>query len=222
MDGSSSDEIVFTSKDIHNTKPLVGQEWCAYTYNLSKVPSNNIYGLFKVICTGTTEAGVKETVIKMLDDQKLERYLPFVKYCETGLYKLLIGGGSDPKADKEVYNTTTKKVVGELEHAVTEKRKAAAKELQESEARLRKESEDTLEDDPYSFETYCAYRGTLQTATTRIRQLEGEITHIKSVKNKSSIKVKEISRKHGNYNLKYKTQFKAMDDEALALSNADE
>lgn len=204
-------EVIFTSKDLHNSKPLPEQKWCAYTYLLAKVPQDNKYGVIKVICTGATEEAVKKTVTTMLNEGNLEKNLPSIKYCPTGEYKLLING-SDPVAEKDVYNTTTKTMTTELEREITDKKKKAAQELREAEAKLREESEDALINDPYSFDTYCAHRGALTTASSRLIQLQGEMDMIKKVKERAQKAVNEITRKHGNYKLKYKAKFQATEE----------
>lgn len=212
-------EAKITAKELKNTEPPKGQEWCAYTALMSKEPTNGVYGVIKILCTGANEKAVRDTVLEMFNTGRLEVDLPIVKYQPTGHYKY-ITYGHDPKANKEVYNTTTKRVAGEAEAQLNEKRKQAAKEMREAERRLREETEQAKEEDPYSYEVYCSYRGSLVTASSRLKQLQEEVDLIKGIKSKAITALKEISTRHGNYKHRYNEQFKASINDDLSEVNS--
>ena len=196
----------FTLKDLKSSKPLDGQEFCAYVYLLSQEPVNNIHGLFKVIATGSSSDAVQNTITKMIDQGKLEANLPHINIGPTGTYGRLMSG-EDPKAERDVYNTSTKRVVTQIENEITEKRKAAANEVKEATKRVQEESKQNIADDPESYETYTAHRGRLVTVSTRLKQLEGELEFLKNIKKKTILAIREVEKKHAPYKLKYKRDY---------------
>jgi hypothetical protein len=192
-----------SAKNLKTTKPVPGQEHFAYVNIMVKEPKNNIYGVMKVLCTGPTEEWVTDKVHWMFNEGLLEKELPGgVKYGLTGQYGIL-KGGIDENDNVEVYNTATREVVGESDQLIAEKRKAAAKELQDAERRMKEESKEAVKNDPDSFDTYSMYRGMYHTAATRVKQLEGELEHIKKLRNKAAKNLRRIEQTHANYKLKY-------------------
>lgn len=200
------EEKTFTPKELQNTTPLKGQEYCAYVYLMGKEPRNGVHGLIKIICTGSSEKDVKANVAQLMNDNKLEKNLPHINIGPTGTYGH-ITSGSNPDADKEIYNTVTKQMVTEIDNDITEKRKAAAREVREATKKVQQESNEAMEEDPFSYETYCAHRSMYVTAASRVKQMEGELEHIKMIKNKALKARREVEKKHPAYRLKYKQQY---------------
>ena len=122
------------------TKSLPGQEYCAFVYLLVKNPETPLYGVTKVLCTGSSMDEVENHVTTMIDNGTLEKDLPSIKICRTGHYKYLLAGASD-NDQKEAYNVQTKEKIIDTKKIAAERRKNQIKETNQQIEDIRAEEE---------------------------------------------------------------------------------
>lgn len=146
-----------TADDLQPTKPINGQEWCAYTYILFPENVNENRGVIKVICTGPSEEYVTEKVEQMLASGDIEAIVPFVRISPTGRYKFINPGG-DKRDKTDVYNTQTKEAVVKTRENLFKKQQEEMKTLMERQKMLEKEAKEEEQRAPDSYEVYANYR----------------------------------------------------------------
>ena len=191
---------------LHNSPSPKGQEWCAYTFLLIPNPQTDNYGIVKVLCFGTTKQEVEKQVHEMLDDGRIEKGIPFVRVCPTGVYRYLKAGGDD-RDMKESYDLNTKESIIESSQLIADKRKKEMREMKDRMDELKSEAKDERKQDPDSYEAYIFHRNQLDMSRQREKQLSSEVEVLKKILLKATKEVKRIESQHGNYKLKFSTQF---------------
>lgn len=205
----TSNKIIVSEESIpklHNSPAFKGQEWCAYTFLLIPNPQTDNYGICKVLCFGSTQQAVEKLVYEMLDDGRIEAGIPFIRVCPTGMYRYLKAGGDDRDL-KESYDLNTKTSVIESSKLIAEKRKKEMREMQERMNDLKEEAKEERKQDPDSYEAYVFHRNQLDMSRQREKQLSSEVELLKKIMSKASKEAKRIESQHGNFKLKYSTQF---------------
>ncbi len=144
-----------SNPSLKSTKASSEQAWCAYTYYIAQEPVNNIYGLFKIICTGPSAQAVTDQIHTLIDSGELESDLPFIGVRRTGCYVKLIPGG-DPKAEKEKYEPAGKQVKTMAMMDRHRKRAQIEKEFRERQKMIYDEIE--KQEDPFSYDRYVILR----------------------------------------------------------------
>lgn len=203
----------------HSPQPK-GQEWSAYTFLLVPNPTTDNYGICKTLCFGRTSKEVETEVQAMLDDGRVEKGLPFIRVCPTGMYRYLKAGGDDRDL-KESYDLNTKEAIAESSNLLAEKRKREMKEMKEKMDDLRDEAKDERKQDPDSYETYIYHRNTMNMSRQREKQLKSELDFLMKLMTKASKESTRIERLHGNFKIRYQQQFKsAPKDEEAQVAKA--
>lgn len=187
------------------TKPISGQEWCAFVYLLVKEPKDGLYGVVKMICTGSSMAEVENRVIEMIDKGEIEKDLPTICIQKTGYYRYLAAGG-DPNAQKEAYNVNTKEKIIEPRKIAAERRKEQIAETNRQMEELREESEKGRDQNPDSYENYKFYKVQVGMIDPYIKKAEMELEELKKTKAKSIKEVQRVERQFGNYRLKFEKE----------------
>lgn len=201
---------IFVTKEaptgLHHSKPVAGQEWCAYTYLLLQEPQGNNYGTIKVIGTGPTEADVTKMVADFFNDGNLESHIPFVRVSPTGMYRHLVAGGDD-RDRKEAYDIQSRQHIVSAQQAAADQRRKEMNGIQERIADLKDEVvAPEAKRDP--FENYIYYRQQHMLAIQRVNALRKELKQMELIRASGATEVKRIERENGTFRLKYETQFK--------------
>lgn len=202
--GPKVERNVFTVDSLQKTTPLVHQEFCAYTYLLLPEPTNNVYGVLKVICTGNSVEACENIIKEKIEKGDLEAQLPFISVVPTGRYRYIHPGG-DPHNVKDVYNTVTKEVVHTERDKFVEKRKQRAQEMEKREEEIRQDAQAKLEKDPESYETYAHLTVKENGINAYIKEQQRLIDKQKKVLVETTKKRQTLDRKFP----KYKRQFAA-------------
>ncbi|MFS8159287.1 MAG: hypothetical protein ACMG6E_03575 [Candidatus Roizmanbacteria bacterium] len=204
MAESQNQRIVASNIDVpklNATRPLPGQEYCAYVYLIATKPENNVHGVINVLCTGKTEKEVEDTVKAMFDSGQLSAHLNFVRITGSGTWRFLIPGG-EPTAEKDIYNIKTQATTSEFAKSFDEKRRKQNKELKARVELLMKESQEAIEDDPESFETYKFMHVRRVGVRQQLEEMAKEKVRLDQLELESTAKINELDVKFPDYIVK--------------------
>jgi len=186
--------------NLHYTKPVTGQEWCAITYLLIQEPKTTTYGKFKVLCFGATAEAVEEILGKMMVDGRLEKSLPFLQVIKTGDWRNLVVGGEKSDVTLKM-NTEDGTIMSQVMKEAAKRGADAARELDARIKQVQEEAAGRVFEKPY--DEYVRFRTQRTMAIQRKKQLEEELKQVNQALGNAIVKLKVIDSQHGNFRLKY-------------------
>lgn len=193
------------SSQLHATRAVPKQDYCAYVYLIALEPKDNVHGIIKVLCTGESIKECEQIIAAMFNSNELEHHLNFIRIAPTGSWRYLIPGG-EPTAEKDVFNIQTGSTTANFGKEVDERRRKQNRELKEKVELLIKESEEAVEDDPNSYETYMFQRVKNTGANQQIQELKKEKKRMEKLAKDSSNKLTRLESEFPEYKQRFESR----------------
>ena len=228
-----------TVNDLKITMPELNQEFCAVTYLLlpgktdcqkcspekqvENTASSNVYGVFKVICTGPTMEAVEGILKKMFNDGRLDVGTQFVSIIPTGRYRYLHPGG-DPHNAKDVYNTKTQEMIFSEHQKRLEHQKKQMNEYEERMKEVKEAAKREEAKDPASFEVYAGLRVKESSIKSWMKEQERIMAQQKKNLVETTKKRQQLDKTHPLNRIKFDKELKnpPKEDEETAETDIDE
>lgn len=202
-----------TLDDLKVSSPEPHQEFCAVTYLLlppEKIvdgSTSNVFGIFKVICTGPTIDAVEITVKRMFDEKRLEIGTKFVSIIPTGRYRYLHPGG-DPHNAKDVYNTQTKEMIFSEHQKRLEHQKSQMNEFEDRMKQVKESAKKEEEKDPSSYDVYAHLRVKESSIKSWMKEQERLIAQQKKNLVETTKKRQQLDKTHPLNKIKFEKELK--------------
>jgi len=164
--------------------------------------SQNVYGVFEVLCTGPTMEAVEQIIIKMFNDKRLTTKCQFVSIVPTGKHRYLHPGG-DPHNAKDVYNTQTKEMVFSEHQKRLDHQKDQMKEFDDRMKDVKESAKREEEKDPNAYDMYAHLRVKESSIKSWLAEEERQIAKQKKNLLEATKKRQQLDKTHPLHKVRF-------------------